>query len=175
MAEHKQSVTTEEVKQVAEFLAKLEPGYLPFPIFYQLMRITVQPTVELVPLRQHKGKLEVLLTKRPEKDPDWAGLWHIPGTVLRATDEKNSFDDAFKRILEGEIDGVKPLSKPVFMGHYFTKVKRGSELQMLHWVEIEGEPASGKFFDVSYLPDNIVDHHVHTINKAVAHRSLTIE
>lgn len=43
-------LTDIEIKDIAEKLKKLEPGFLPFDLFYQFNRLKVTITIEVVPL-----------------------------------------------------------------------------------------------------------------------------
>lgn len=36
---------------------------------------------------------------------------------------------------------------------------RGHTVSLIHSCEIEGEPTSGQWYNVTKLPDNLVDHH----------------
>ncbi len=160
------------ILEAEKFISQLEPGFLPMPIFSQIVRLVVTPTVEMVPFRriQEKG-LQVLLIKRDDDDPHWPGQYHVPGSVIRATDAKLSFQDAFNRIIKGEIKGIKVIKGPIFVQHLFHQVKRGAELPMIHWIEVSGEVSGGTYFDVDKLPENIVDHHPLIIRKALEHFS----
>src|SRR5207248_4789571 len=78
-------------------LSKLQPGRLPLDVFLEVARLTVTPVIEIVPICRQDGILRVLLMKRSDDDPIWAGLWHTPGTVIRAFDE--TLGDGIDRLL----------------------------------------------------------------------------
>lgn len=67
----KNVATPEEVEVAAELLSKVQPGYLPFPIFKEISRLVVRSSIELVPFRTRNGKTEVFLTQRPQDDHYW--------------------------------------------------------------------------------------------------------
>lgn len=170
------ALSPEEISTVASLLSRLEPGFLPMPIFSQVVRLLVTPTVEMVPFRKtQEGKVEVFLIKRDDDDPNWPGKYHVPGSVIRATDAKLSFQDAFDRIIQGEIKGITVLKGPIFVQHLFHQVKRGAEIPMIHWIEVNGDIPGGTYFDVDKLPENIVDHHPLIIRKALEHFSTHFE
>ncbi len=160
-------LSEDEIQQAADLLAKLQPGFLPLPIFIQLARLTVTPVIELVPLRLRNDTVEVLLMQRPPDDPTWPGLWHTPGTVLRATDQEGSYRDAFERLLNDELAGVIAQSEPQFVETLFHQVKRGRECAQVFYMEVSGEPIEGKYFAAEKLPENTVDTQWNFIKHAV--------
>ncbi len=171
------SINDNEIKQIATALAKLRPGFLPYPIFEQIARIVALPVVEFIPLRlgQH-GQIEVLLIKRSDKDPLFAGLMHTPGTVVRADDEtkgETHAHTAFERLLREELAGVT-VSAPEYVGSIFHTSKRGTEQAQLFWVEVLDEnPTIGEFWPVDSLPDNIIDSQRSFIIKTAEHFAQT--
>ncbi len=148
---------SDDILQAVEVLKTLEPGKLPLPIFLEVARLTVTPIIEIVPLRKNiEGRVEVLLTKREDDDAHWAGMYHTPGTVIRASDIPGSYDDAFKRIISGELGGIS-VSEPVYVTSILHKVKRGMESALIFWVEVNEEPKTGEFFDYGNLPEDLID------------------
>lgn len=160
--------TSEDIEQAVHLLAQLEPGKLPLGIFLEIARLTVTAIVEIVPLRTSKdGKIHVLLIEREADDPVWGGMLHTPGTVVRASDNPGSNDDAFSRILDGELKGAA-VSEPVFVESILHRVKRGMEQAQIYYAEVVGEPVVGQFYDVDSLPKNIVDSQLEFISHAVS-------
>ncbi len=147
----------ENIKTLTNLLSKLTPGHLPLSIFLEITRLTTTPIIEIVPLKFVDEEIYVLLTKREDDDPNWPGMWHTPGTVVRATDREGSFEDAFERIIAGELNGTEVAESPVFVGNLLHKVKRGMESAMIYRVRITGETKSGSFFKKNELPENIID------------------
>ncbi len=157
----------EDIERAVEILSKLEPGKLPIGIFIEVARWTVTPIIEVVPVRfGQNNKVQVLLTEREASDPIWGGMLHTPGTVVRASDIESNNNDAFKRILDGELNGVL-VSVPVFVENIFHKVKRGTEQAQVYYVEVLADPTIGRFYDADNLPENVVDSQLDFINHAV--------
>lgn len=162
-------LSEDEVTQAAELLSRLQPGFLPFKIFHQVTRLVATPIVEIVPLRfTQPNKVEILLLQREADDPAWPGQWHVPGTVIRATDTSGSFDDALQRILSQELGGTKT-SKLSFVTSILHLQNRGMEASQIFWVEIDGEPGEGQLYDVDHLPATIVKTQLDFIPDAIAH------
>jgi len=148
-------LSEEEIQTVTAILSKLQPGLMPFDIFHQFARIAVLPIVEVVPLRLKDGHVEVLLVRRGADDPIWPSKLHTAGTVLRATDEADSFKTAFERI-QTELGGTI-ISEPVFVMNSFNGLGRGREYSAIHWAECLEEPKVGAFYPVDALPADLVE------------------
>lgn len=155
----------EEIALATYVLSKFRPGYLPYPLFEEISRLTVNSVVEIVPLRKVDDKIQVLLTERDEDDPIYAGIVHTPGTVIRSTDQEGSYQSAFERIFNDELASVET-SEPQYLGSVFHQIKRGREDAKIFFVEVRGEPATGKFYDVDALPDNTMDSQIDFIRMA---------
>jgi hypothetical protein len=161
-----EQLETEEAQTIASLLSKLQPGFLPKEVFYEVTRLVVTPIVEVVPLRKGaSGKTEVLLTKREEDDPNWPGMLHTPGTVVLATDEENSYESAFQRIAN-ELGDVNT-ARPQFVNNTLHKGNRGMESALVFYSEVLGEPSVGSFYPADNLPESIVDTQVPFIEEAV--------
>jgi hypothetical protein len=141
-----------EVATVVGLLKKLPPGFLPFELFQQVARLVALPIVELVPLRRHDGRTEVLLFQREDEDPHWPGAWHTPGTVLRATDETRGVQEAFHRLAVEEMEGAV-FYEPVFVKNVIHHQGRGTEVSAVYWAECVESP-SGIFFPADDLPED---------------------
>lgn len=147
----------------------LEPGMLPYRVFLAIARIWVTTTVDILPIKEGSyPDTQVLLLNRGPKDLFWRNQLHAPGTVVRATDE--SYEDAFKRILEGEIKGIKVEEGPVFAGKPLLQhTERGTETVLLHWATISGEPKNGRFYPANDLPSTIIPKQLPRIDLALEH------
>jgi hypothetical protein len=179
--EEKYEVTTADV---VEFLKRLEPGRYEYDLWKEMARLNTICTVELVPFRvTDDGKLQVLLTQRPKGDI-WEFLWHIPGSVMYATDKiehEHDYSDAFERIYGdgGELgDGVQTIGTPTYVDSHRRKTLRGSEYSAITWVEVTGDTATGQSVDMDGFPGNvpvpgIISHQVSCITLAAQHFAAT--
>lgn len=159
--------TPEEVDSAAAVLQQLEPGFLPKPLFLEVTRLVVTPIVEVVPLRMTTAGPQVLLLQRPEDDPNWPGMLHTPGTVLRATDVDDGINGAFQRIFADEL-GVAPANPPQFVETVFHKVNRGSEIATVFSIDMgDADAPGGTWYDARALPETIVDTQIEFIRNAV--------
>jgi len=153
--------TEAEIELAASILSRLPGGFLPLPIFHEVARLVTTPTMEVAPMRMAaNGIAEILLTYRNDKH--WQG-WHIPGTVIRSTDEPDSFHTGFQRVLTEELNGsVTYLTEPQYVNQKFWDVARGRELDAVHFVEVSVADESqlpGTFFAVNAIPEDTVEHH----------------
>ena len=158
-------MTKEETNKLVELLKQIEPGFLNFDVFVQIARLVVLSIIEFVPLRIKGDKIEVLLLSRGGDDPIWPNELHVPGTVIRPTDNENKIYMAFDRIINDELGGTK-MSEPYFVGSILHKSKRGSEHAQVYWVEVLEKPKVGKFYPVDELPDNLIESQTKFIKQA---------
>jgi hypothetical protein len=166
MSQNKDVLSETDIKNLVALLGKCTPGDLPSEVFEAVARIAVYPAVEWVILRNKNKKLEVLLTKREDDDPVWPSLLHIPGTVLRPTDD--SFSDAFERLYNDELKGLH-LSGPTLSSVSFNTYARGQSIGIEYWLICEDSKNKniGKFYNVEYLPKNLIKEQVIIIKRAV--------
>jgi hypothetical protein len=153
-------MSDQDDQKIADSLKAYQPGFLPYPIFEQIARLVALPIIEFIPLRMaENGQVEVLLIERVADDPLWPGALHTPGTVIRATDLAEGKQEnwpAFDRILKDELNDTE-VSAPHYVGSIFHESKRGAEQAQLYWVEVAGEPKTGKFYPAESLPDNFIE------------------
>lgn len=144
-----------DIATITKLLAQLEPGFLPYELFIAVARLVVLPILEFVPLRIRKGKIEVLMLQKQEAP--FTGLWHTPGTVIRATDVAAHKDGVWPPMsrIQDEIGGIE-IGLPYFVGNVLHQNDRGAEQAQVFWVEVVGEPKIGAFFAVDSLPQNII-------------------
>jgi hypothetical protein len=158
-----------EVVELVTLLSELSPGYYPGPIFQQFSRLTVNPIVEVVPLRRRPDdSVEVLLLERDADDPIFSGQLHTPGTVVRPNDSAGSFDDALSRILDYELKGVKT-TPATFVKNILHHSGRGMEASQIFWVELLEDPRVGQFYGVDNLPEQLMQSQLEFISLAVEH------
>jgi hypothetical protein len=160
-----------DIDETARLLAKLKPGFVPYPIFEQLARIMALPVVEFIPLRiGPSGAVEVLLIERDADDPFWPGMLHTPGTIVRATDAHTGEQDdwqAFQRIFHDELLDTE-VSVPQYVGSIFHESKRGAEQAQLYWIEVTGEPKVGALYPVDALPEQLIASQIAFIGQAAS-------
>jgi hypothetical protein len=157
-----------------------ETGRHPLEIFYAICRTTMRPVVELVIFSPNKDK--VLLTERPEDDPFFPDMWHLPGVVVVPSDVKGRYpdaqDNAALRVID-ELEGTKvtplqPLS-PKWI-HQGAKIsRRGAGMAVFYGgLLMDEEPAIGKMFDIDGgLPASLVEEHGPQLLK-VAQRAMCV-
>lgn len=148
------TLNPEEERTLVKLLSQVAPGFLPYDLFIQIARLVSLSIIEVVPLRMHNGKVQVLLVPRDANDVIWPGKVHTPGTVLRPTDSTDLYT-VFARIVEDELKGTA-VGTPVFVQNEVRKTKRGMEQAQIYWVEVQGEPAVGEFYDHDALPENLI-------------------
>jgi len=156
--------------KLATELSILEAGFLPLAIFNQIARLTVTPCLELVCFRMTEDKIvQALLTRRNANDPHWPNQLHNPGTVIRATDVdvNGTFNRAINRIVKNELGNVEFQTAPRLVTHIFHQVKRGVEIAFIHWAIISSASDYGEFYDVTSLPNDLIDHHRKVIATAL--------
>lgn len=132
-------LTPREDSQLARLLSKWRGGRISTPVFTQLARITPIAIVEVVILRDSNEALETLLIPRPKDDPIWHGMYHTPGTTLRASDYKradqNPLKGAFERI-EREVNNE--LSPPTYAGLLLRLSERGPDVSQIFIAQLLG-------------------------------------
>ena len=157
--------TDDEIKQAVDVINRVPKGFLPFELFIALAAKITTPTVDLVPVRKNQdGEPEILLIQRPADDPYWPREWHVPGTVIRASDKEGSdFSSGKERVLRDELHGtIRMIGAPQFIGAKFWDVKRGRELEHLFYFETDAadeDVVEGQFFTVNNIPDSTMSHH----------------
>lgn len=131
---------------------------LPENIFYCVSRTFPMVAIEAALWRRGKhGGIEILLTRRPPKDPFWPNLWHIPGTIMR---NRERLTHAFRRSM-GEVGLVpKPLPQFVTMLN-LRAVRRGHVVDLIFARRMRSEerPHDGTFFDTTRLPRDVIPEH----------------
>jgi hypothetical protein len=142
---------------LAEELARLAPAKLPMDVFNQVARLTVTPVVEIVPyFVDGIGQAKVLLLQRAPDDPQWPGMYHIPGSIVLATDQPDSFSDALSRIMTSKLAPYQPL-EPVFVDVQLCQVSRGMEVAIIYAAELRESPAETALFNQQDLPASLIE------------------
>lgn len=153
--------------QLTEALSTLEPGKLPLGVFNQVARLTVTPVVEIVPFfKNSEGEYEVLLLQRGADDALWANQYHVPGTIVLATDTPGSFSSAIDRIVTTKLGGYSP-GQTFFVDIQLCHVSRGMEVAIIFSVEITTYPGDSVLFDPRALPENMIEGQAEFIRAAL--------
>ena len=160
--------------EVVSALSKVQSGYLPADLFFQVSRLAVVTAVEVVPLRYAQGQCEILLTQRPADDPFWPNQWHNPGSIMRPTDEPGTFASALERVCSGEL-GLTEWDSLVFVAPWFWHGARGSVVSLVHWLDVTKVATmhDGTFYPVGKLPANLIPGMEPILNLAVEHFKAT--
>lgn len=164
-------LTDAEEEQLRALLGKVKQPYSRQFAEALLWRIPAV-ALELVVLRgRAAGRLEVLLTQRPDEAADpWAGAWHCPGTVARTTD-KAGFTAMLERLatdeLGCEISWVQRVAEDMQVDFGSS---RALTFQFIYCAEVpEGAQVRGVWFDLDALPAGIIPEHRPMIMKAVSY------
>lgn len=151
-------LTAPEQAQLISLLQKIAVPVpqLDTPLYVALARLLPQPTIEAVPLCLiQSNQVQVLLLKRGPDAAMYAGYWHFPGAMIRASDENLS--TVFGRIA-AEL-GVTTLA-PNFVGHLWRpNTARGPILSVIYTIRLDTKrwSGSGQWFDIEELPQPMVE------------------
>ena len=149
-------MTENEIAEVNRLLNKLEPGFLPEQIFYQISRLAVLSAAEIAVLRRNSDKIEALLIKRPDDDPFFAGLWHTPGSMYISGD---SIEKRPHEVLKNELPNTKFTSELKYLlDSEIVQYARGNVLERIYMIEAS-DSSDGVFFPIDDLPSNLVTYH----------------
>jgi hypothetical protein len=166
MSNKEARLTEAELSVVVESLKKLNPGFLPYPLFQEMARLIALPIVDVVPVRKGRsGRIEALLTQRDSHDAFWPNMWHNPGSVVRATDEDSNYVDAARRVFRDELN-VAQVPELHFVTSFLHRTRRGTESTHVYWAELFDTPKTGTFFDVAELPATTIGSHIGLIQAA---------
>lgn len=161
-----------EIQTAADIIRRLPRGFLPYPLFMAITAKIVTPTLELAVFKEENEALEILLTRRPDDDEHWPSQWHVPGTVIRSTDNEGSYETCFERIVRDELRDLVAIDTPEWISIEFWEMERGRELDQLHYATLlraSDLPNDMQFFPVDNLPSDLMRHHrdmIATIAKA---------
>lgn len=138
-------------------LSALQPGKLTLDVFNQIARLTVTPVVEIVPfVKNNEDKLKVLLLRRGADDAIWPNQYHVPGTIVLATDTPDLFSDAVNRIITTKLASYSP-GEASFVDVQLCSVSRGLEVAIIFRVELASAPEDSLLFDALTLPENMIE------------------
>ena len=94
-------------------------------------------------------------------------MFNLPGTVIRADDE--TLSAPYRRLVASELSEARIARGPVFVGNVFERIIRGSEVSLIHWVELDGTAIPAHLFKIDELPVDLVDTDRPRIRMAAAH------
>lgn len=102
-------LTENEAAELAALLKKME-WPVPPNVFYALAGTTVFAGVDLALITEQK---EVLLNRRPDSDPYFAGQWHLTGAVVMPG--QTALSTIQNRVLKPDLGGFKLRRDPEFV------------------------------------------------------------
>lgn len=154
-------------------LLLIRRGRLRLSVFHAVGSVLRMPAVEAVLLWQFEGRFEVLLSKRPDDDPHFAGQWHSVGGIALLGD--SSAGNAAIRIVHREVGWMPDPETFVYekkRGPYFSRHERGAEAHTVIAVPLPGQgafvaPEGYRFFPVDELPEPMMAHHRVIVGRAV--------
>lgn len=185
MLEEVRQLSPEQISELtARLLEMRTPGRQPLDVFTQLARLSTIGTVEIAPVRDanRTEPPQILLSRRPDDDPFWPGLWHLPGNVVVARQQTAQtvimpmevFADG---VLENEFEGVKRVGNLDLFDSHVRTGARGTELTSFYISPVDlmegySEPVGGSLFSFDKVreqihPDNMISGHPETLLKAM--------
>lgn len=121
-------------------------------VFFASSKVFGESCLELCVFRKNGRSIEILLIPRPDTDPFWAGLLHIPG-IRKLPSDTDSVQ--LERVC-GELDFSVDVSKIKYAASTTVKNERGTEFSDVRYVCVPYSQGEENFFDVSHLPENII-------------------
>lgn len=153
-----EGLTLEEDRELVSLLKKWDGGRISTPVFTELNRLIPQPIVEVVQFRRSGDTLETLLIPRPDDDIVWPGMYHTPGSALRASDyyreDQMPLNGAFERI-QRELKSDFA-SAPIFVGWLERLGDRGPEVVRIYIADLTESSArlNHVWYPVAQLSQN---------------------
>lgn len=120
-----------------------------------LLRLIGAGAIEAAALREHEGRIEVLLRKREPNATAYADMWHCPGSILRPTDESLAmvFDRLSKDESLGSVESFE------LVDNLIINEERGRMLDAIYLVRVSNPGPETKWFPVDALPEPMPPHH----------------
>lgn len=144
-------------------LGSIEAGYYPQSVFEEFCRLNTVCAIEIVPFTKVRGRLHVLMLKRPQSDIHWPGMWHTPGAIIRPTD---TLKNTIYRVLKEEIGVHNAYKKLIDIGPVQLHTKRGNCVGLCYAVMLD-KSHNCMSFSVTNLPDNVIGYQKDLIKKAI--------
>ncbi len=103
---------------------------IPHELFEALLKARVAVALEMVLIARDPegGDAWVYMTRRPDNDPHYAGLLHVPGSILRPNED---IIDVARRLREKEL-GFRLPGRLVFVDLHMNHDTRGSCLGLIY-------------------------------------------
>lgn len=146
-----------------EFVARalgLVPADKPYKtaLFNALNRLQPVFAFEGVVLRENPetGELEVYLAQRAADDSAYPGEYHAPGSGVR---NNETWEHVAARLGRSEYKVGISRIVPLWEAAFFNAEERGWYCSIPFLVELDAEPAVGKWYPVDRLPEQTVIHH----------------
>ncbi len=167
-------LTPAEQNQLIYLLGRLQQPW-PREVYNAFASIICFTAIEVALLRMHEGRLQILLTERTG-DEFYAGKFHSPGSMLRATDVVKTdgldpsactYENAIKRVLVQDLGFPEMMveedwtmyfnSLPLAIPGFPYNTPRGPENCLLIIGELAEVPAQGAYVDIEKVLNNPVD------------------
>lgn len=125
-------------------------------LFYTSARLFGEACLELyICRRTPDGREQVYLIPRPDNDPFYPSMLHMPG-VRKIPTELDA--DHVRRALKEIPFKINPSCIEYFASATF-KAKRGTEYADIRRVIVPYIYGHDHFYDVDHLPQNMIEHH----------------
>lgn len=163
---------SERMKLIAMLIEGIDIENLDHHLFNVIAARFKLVSIQAVVLRQQEGRMQVLLTKRPKNDEHWPEMYHVPGTIVRSSDELSlNFSSipapSIRARLSDEL-GMEIYKSELLFTCPFVGA-RGKEISFVYLVRVGEQEGLGEFFDVNKLPETFIQEQWHFLDQAVNH------
>lgn len=125
-------------------------------LFYASARWFGEACLELCVTRTTpQGKKQIYLIPRPDDDPFYPGMLHLPG-VRKIP---NEMEPGQLRRLQGELPFRLSNYKLTYLASGTYKAKRGTEYADIRGVVVPYKSTDTDFYDMDRIPRNVIEHH----------------
>jgi hypothetical protein len=134
-------------------------------LFYKSAKWFGEACLELAVLRKTPaGSTEILLLQRPVDDPFWPSQLHIPGTRKLPKDtDKAQITRVMKEA--GIYVGIYVNPSTIkYVASMTVETLRGTQFSDIRRVFIYYNRLDENFYDINYLPENIINHQIKIID-----------
>lgn len=138
---------------------QIKNGWMPRDLFYGSARLFGEACLELYVYRHVAGREQMYLLARPDNDPFYPGMLHLPG-VRKIPSETDA--DHLRRALKEVPFNISPHDVK-YVASVTYKAKRGTEYADIRRVSVGYNASHEGFYDVDKLPRGVIAHHVQII------------